>query len=78
MFMKIFRSKLVLLIVVELIVFIALVYWYTTYNTYTITESVITNPDNGEEKKVLYRLNKRTGEVWELGTNIPVKLKEEP
>jgi len=76
--MKIFRSKLVLLIVVELIVFIALVYWYTTYNTYTITESVITNPDNGEEKKVLYRLNKRTGEVWELGTNIPVKLKEEP
>jgi len=74
--MKIFKSKLILLIVLEMIVFIALVYWYTTYNTYTITESEIINPENGESKTVLYRLNKRTGEVWELGTNIPVKLKE--
>ena len=74
--MKFIKANLLVLIIVELIVFIGLVYWYTTYNTYTITESVIINPDNGEEKKVLYRLNKRTGEVWELSTNIPVKLKE--
>ena len=74
--MKFIKSKLLILIVVELVVFVGLVYWYTTYNTYTITESVIINPENGEEKKVLYRLNRRTGEVWELGTNIPVKLKE--
>lgn len=74
--MKFIKSKLLLLIVVELIVFIALVYWYTTYNTYTFAESVIINPENGEKKTVLYRLNKRTGEVWEFSTNIPVKLKE--
>ena len=74
--MKFIKANLLVLIIVELIVFIGLVYWYTTYNTYTITESVIINPENGEEKKVLYRLNKRTGEVWELSTNIPVKLKE--
>jgi len=74
--MKILNSKLLLLVVVELIVFVALVYWYTVSNTYTITESVNINPENGEQKTVLYRLNKRTGEVWELGTNMPVNLKE--
>ncbi len=74
--MKFVNSKLILLVVIELIVFVALVYWYTTSNTYTITESVQINPESGEKKTVLYRLNKRTGEVWELGTNIPVKLKE--
>jgi len=74
--MKIFKSKLLLFVVVELIVFIALVYWYTTSNTYTIAESVKINPENGEKKTVIYRLNKRTGEVWELGTNMPVILKE--
>jgi len=74
--MKIFKSKLLLFVVVELIVFIALVYWYTTSNTYTIVESVKINTENGEKKTVIYRLNKRTGEVWELGTNMPVKLKE--
>ena len=74
--MKIFKSKLLLFILLELIVFVALVYWYTTSNTYTIAEKEIVNPDTGETKTVLYRLNKRTGEVWELGTNIPVKLKE--
>lgn len=74
--MKIIKSKLLLFVVVELIVFIALVYWYTTSNTYTIAESVIINPENGEKKTVIYRLNKRTGEVWELGTNMPVILKE--
>ena len=74
--MKIFKSKLLLFILLELIVFVALVYWYTTSNTYTITEKEIVNSETGETKTVLYRLNKRTGEVWELGTNIPVKLKE--
>ncbi len=56
--MKIFKSKLLLFVVVELIVFIALVYWYTTSNTYTIAESVRINPENGEKKTVIYRLNK--------------------
>lgn len=74
--MKIFKSKLLLFIIVELVVFIALVYWYTSVNTYAIAEKEIVNPDTGETKTVLYRLNKRTGEVWELGTNIPVNLKE--
>lgn len=74
--MKIFNSKLALFIIFELIVFIAIVYWYTASNTYTITEAEKINPESGEKSTVLYRLNKRTGEVWELGTNIPVKLKE--
>ena len=74
--MKLFTSKLFLFVIIELVVFVGLVYWYTTSNTYTITESVKINPESGEKKKVLYRLNKRTGEVWELGTNIPVKLKK--
>ncbi len=74
--MKIFKSKLLLFVIVELVVFIALVYWYTLSNTYTITEAVKVNPQNGEIKTVIYRLNKRTGEVWELGTNMPVNLKE--
>ena len=74
--MKLFKSKLLLFVVVELIVFIVLVYWYTLSNSYTITETVRINPENGEKKTVIYRLNKRTGEVWELGTNMPVKLKE--
>lgn len=74
--MKIFKSKLLLFVIVELVVFIALVYWYTLSNTYTITETVKVNPQNGETKTVIYRLNKRTGEVWELGTNMPVNLKE--
>lgn len=74
--MKIFKSKLLLFVIVELVVFIALVYWYTLSNTYTITEAVKVNPQNGETKTVIYRLNKRTGEVWELGTNMPVNLKK--
>jgi len=74
--MKLFNSKLLLFVVVELIVFIALVYWYTLSNSYMITETVKINPENGEKKTVIYRLNKRTGEVWELGTNMPVKLKK--
>ena len=74
--MKLFKSKLLLFIVVELIVFVAIFYWYTVNNTYTLKEAVKINPENGETKTIIYRLNKRTGEVWELGTNIPVNLKE--
>lgn len=74
--MKIFRSRLLILIVVELAVFVAIVYWYSVNNTYTLKETVKINPETGEKKTVIYRLNRRTGEVWELGTNIPVKLKE--
>ena len=69
--MKIFKSKLLLFILLELIVFVALVYWYTTSNTYTITEKEIVNPDTGETKTVLYRLNKRTGKYGSLAQISP-------
>lgn len=74
--MKIFKSKLFLFVIAELVVFIAIVYWYSLSNTFTITEAVKVNPKTGETKTVIYRLNKRTGEVWELGTNMPVNLKK--
>ena len=71
------NSTLLILIVVELVIFAGILYFIIIHNTYTLKEVTRLNPETGKKENIVYRLNKRTGEVWELGTNIPVKLKQE-
>ena len=70
-------KKITLILVIEIIIVVAVLYYYSIHNTFAIKEINRINPENGESERVIFRLNKRTGEVWELGTNIPVKLKQE-
>ena len=70
-------KKITLILVIEIIIVVAVLYYYSIHNTFAIKEINRINPANGESERVIFRLNKRTGEVWELGTNIPVKLKQE-
>lgn len=71
------NSTLLILIIAELVIFAGILYFIIIHNTYTLKEVTRLNPESGEKENIVYRLNKRTGEVWELGTNIPVKLKQE-
>jgi len=61
---------------IEIIIIVAVLYYYAIHNTFALKEINRINPDSGESETVIFRLNKRTGEVWELGTNIPVKLEQ--
>ena len=70
-------KKITLIVVIEIIIVVAVLYYYSIHNTFALKELKRINPENGESETVIFRLNKRTGEVWELGTNIPVKLKQE-
>ncbi|MGI9533964.1 MAG: hypothetical protein ACR2NW_03355 [Thermodesulfobacteriota bacterium] len=70
-------KKITLLLIIEIIVIVAVLYYYSSHNTFALKEINRVNRENGEKETVILRLNKRTGEVWELGTNIPVNLKQE-
>lgn len=70
-------KKITLILVAEIIIIVAVLYYYSIHNTFALKEINRVNPENGEYETVIFRLNKRTGEVWELGTNFPVKLKKE-
>ena len=70
-------KKITLILIAEIFIIVAVLYYYSIHNTFALREINRINPDSGEKETVIFRLNKRTGEVWELGTNFPVKLKQE-
>ena len=71
-------KKITLILIIEIIIVVAVLYYYSIHNTYALKEINRINPYNGKQERVLFKLNRKTGEVWELGTNMPVKLQQKP